>query len=139
MLLFGTSRWDTFASLESDVKKWLKGGRMACMKWDMMPTSRVNCPGESDISQGLLGHNSWDIPFTRLLKGKTHIAPSYVPITDRLAAHYSRPQVKGLFVCSSNHFGLSTVARHADNRIQGSKVKCKARDRNIESSNTISD
>lgn len=45
---------------------------MAGMKWDIMPASSANCPGESEISQGLLEHSSWGVLFTRWLPGKTH-------------------------------------------------------------------
>lgn len=58
---------------------------MAGMKWDMVPARSANCPGESEISQGLLRHSSWGVLFTRRRLGEDPQTPSYVPITGRLA------------------------------------------------------
>lgn len=61
---------------------------MAGMKWDIMPASSANCPGESEISQGLLRHSSWGVLLTLLASREDPQTPSYVHIADRLAARY---------------------------------------------------
>lgn len=86
------------------------------MKWDMMSTSSVNCPGESDISQGLLKHNSWDVPFTRRLQGKTPDTPSYVQITDRLATNCICAREGG---CSLGPVNSSEACRQQTTKEQG--------------------
>lgn len=112
---------------------------MAGMKWDIMPASGGNCPGESEISQGLLRHGSWGALFARWLPGDDPQTPSHVHIADRLAARYVSVEGEGVCICVgrvewseallrqraeySTHFGLSTVAGLPDNRLQGREDK----------------
>lgn len=72
---------------------------MAGMKWDIMLASSGNCPGESEISQGLLRHSSWGVLFTPLASREDPQTPSCVRITDRLAARYVCEEKRGGFVC----------------------------------------
>lgn len=59
---------------------------MAGMKWDIMPASSANCPGESEISQGLPRRSSWGALARPPASWEDPQTPSNVHIADRLAA-----------------------------------------------------
>lgn len=73
-----------FARLGYDVNKM---DQLAGMKWAIMLESSANCPGEREISKGLLRHSSWGCAVHPLAYREDPQTPSYVHISDRLAAH----------------------------------------------------
>lgn len=117
-----------------DVNKWIRGVRWQAWNGTSCLASSANCPGESEISQGLLRHSSWVVLFIRWLPREDPQTPSYVHIADRLAARYVCVErdggAGGIYACGVwsvfwVQYSLWPVnsSRLPDNRLQGREVK----------------